>query len=90
LTVFTDGPALVVSPTRVGVLLGNNIAIKATVMAAAKRIGSRVRSPLLDGDLRPMMLRIRGRQRGHPAMSARPRTAVCCDSPADLRSNVHG
>jgi hypothetical protein len=39
LTVFTDGPALVVSPIRVGVL-GNNIAIKTTTMAAANTIGS--------------------------------------------------
>jgi len=40
LTVFTDGPALVVSPIRVGVLVGKNIAIKTITAIAAKKNGA--------------------------------------------------
>jgi hypothetical protein len=44
LIVLTDGPALVVSPSRVGVLLGKNIAIKTITTIAAKKNGATLMS----------------------------------------------
>jgi len=49
LTVSTDGPALVVSPTRVGVLFGKYIKIKMRMTAAANISGRSALPPRSEG-----------------------------------------